>query len=143
MAFLSGERITAARLNRLQPTEYWVQQTGVLAGSTSNVLVPGMTIPFTTLAANASYTVTWFLDFDITSAHTSTSLGRARMDGSIVATYAPWAGEVITDRGSPGNSFQGTLATAGAHTLDVIATLQTGCQLNTVSSVLLRVTEVA
>jgi hypothetical protein len=143
MSFLAGERITAARLNRLQPTEYFIQQTAVLAGATTNVLVPGMTIPFTTLAPNATYTATWFLDFDITTAHTGTSLGRARLDASIVATYADFAGEVVTDRMSPGNQFSGTIALAGAHTLDVVATLQTGCQLNTVSSVLLRVTEVA
>jgi hypothetical protein len=143
MGFLAGERITAGRLNRLQPKEFFVYQTAELAGATTNVLVPGMTLNFDTEAPNATYSITWFLDFDITTAHTGTSLGRARLNGVNVATYAAFAGEVVTDRGTPGNQHKGVITNAGSHTFDVVATLQAGCKLFAMSSVLLRVTEVA
>jgi hypothetical protein len=141
--FLAGENITAGRLNRLQPKKYWMYQSAPLAGPQTVQLVPGCSQTITTEMPGATWTAWWFLDFDITTAHTGTSLGRARVNGSTALVYADFAGEVVTDRGTPGNSASGTLATAGDHLFELVATLQTGIQLNAASSMLVEITEVA
>lgn len=143
MAFLAGENITAGRLNRLQPKQYFAAQTGVLSGAVTNTLVPGCTITLTTEAANAEYTVTWFIDFDLTGVTTGTQLGRPRVDGGVLTGFADFAGEVATDRGTPGNQATGTLAAAGSHTFDLVATLGAGASVNTASTILVVITEVA
>ncbi len=141
MAFLAGENITAGRLNRLQPKTYYATQTGTLTGAVTATLVPGCSVTFTTEAANAQYDVTWFLDFDLTGATTGTQLGRARVDGAVVTPVADFAGEVATDRGTPGNQAVGTLAAAGTHTIDLVATLGANASINTASTIKVVITE--
>ncbi len=143
MAFLAGENITAARLNRLQVKKYVVYQTSVLSGAVTNTLVPGCTINITNETVGAEWTCWWFLDFDLTSATTSSGTGRARVDGVAATTFAPFAAEVSTDRATPGNFAMGTLATVGSHTFDLIATLPANMQLTTQSSLLIEIKEVA
>lgn len=142
MAFLAGEDITAGRLNRLQPKKYIVYQTSTLTGAVTNTLVPGCTISITNETAGATWTCWWALDFDLTSATTSAGTGRARVDGILATTFGVYAAEVTTDRATPGNFATGTLATAAAHTFELVATLPANMQLATQSALLIEITEV-
>lgn len=142
MAFLAGENITAGRLNRLQPKKSIVYQTAPLVGAVTNTLVPGCTISITNETAGALWTCWWSLDYDLTTATTATGTGRARVDGVLATTFAPWAAEVGTDRATVGNVATGSLASAGPHTFDLVATLPAGIQLATQSALLIEITEV-
>ncbi len=144
MAFLSGERITAARLNRLRPTIYSGYATAPIAGPVTNALIPGLSFTVVTTAPNAEYLATWFTDFDQTGPTTvSSALSRLRVNGSIISLFAAGQQEVASDRVTVGQLHNGVLATPGTHTFEVICSLGSALQINTQSTLSVVVTEQA
>jgi hypothetical protein len=144
MAFLAGENITAGRLNRLQPKPYIVKASGSLAASSTNVDVPGCSIPFTTEAANAIVQCSWSTDYDLTGATTTLASTRLFLDtatGSDV--FNVFAAEVATDRASAAQFWQFTVSTAGAHTIKMQGTTPANMTLNIYTVIKLLVIEVA
>jgi hypothetical protein len=121
VAILAGEIVAAGRLNRMQPVPYYAEQSSQLAVPTSVTDVPGLSITFTTSAANAKYHATGFLDWDNVDANTSSGLGFCSVDGVAQTKQIRYAGAVATDKGTPGQQWFGTLASAGSHTIKLRA----------------------
>jgi hypothetical protein len=120
--FASGMRLTPARLNRLQPATYFVVGSGSVAASQTNADVPSASITVTTAMPNAVYTAEAVWDVDLSGATTATWVGRINVDGSLVTPLATYAAEVATDRATVPQSYRGTLATAGSHTIKLVTT---------------------
>lgn len=142
MAFATGNRITAARLNRLQPATYFAVGSGTVAGGSTNADVPDATITLATATA-AVYTVQAVWDVDLSGATTALWLGRLSVDGALQTPLATYAGEVSTDRATVPQLYRGTFAAAGSHTLKLVTTTaanQTVQGLNT--SILVTIYEV-
>lgn len=121
MTILAGEIITAARLQRLQPVTYYAIGSGTLAGAATNGDVPSATVTFDTDVANAVYMVTGVWDWDIVTATTATGTARIMVDGAVASPLCTFAGAVSTDRGTVTQSYQGTLAATGSHTIKLVA----------------------
>ncbi|MFF4834113.1 hypothetical protein [Streptomyces sp. NPDC001315] len=142
MAFLAGERVTAARLNRLQPKTYRAAATGLLNGPQTAADVPGATVTFTTEAANAVYVVDAWFDYDLSGSTTLLGSGNIHVDGVIQAEYAVFQANVVNDRSSVGHTYRGTLATAGSHTIKLVGSPVANQTINTYSSVTITIYEV-
>lgn len=121
MSIAAGEIVTAARLNLLQPVTYYAQGSGTLAGAATNGDVPSATVTFDTQNDNAVYAVTGVWDWDLTGATTSTGTARIAVDGVNQSPLCTFAGEVGTDRATVTQSYRGTLAAAGSHTIKLVA----------------------
>lgn len=141
MPILPGQTIRAAPVNALKTVTYYAPQTSSVAAGSTNVLVPGCTVTFDTLYANATFLATWFLDVDLTGASTSLASARLNIDGVRTGQFAVSAAEVSTDRSSPGNQYYGTLAAAGSHTIFLDATTGANVTLNLYSTLTIEVTE--
>lgn len=121
MPFASGETITAARLNRIQPTTYDAACTPALTLTNSEVDVGAATITLTTVAANAIYICTAVFDFNVTTAAAAQfCVGRLSIDGVISTREALHDMQTI-GRGTVHQQWRGTLAAAGSHTLKLRA----------------------
>jgi hypothetical protein len=144
MTILAGENLTAGRLGRLQPKPYFVKASGSLAASSTNADVPGCSIAFTTEAANAIVQCSWSTDYDLTGATTNLASTRLMLDGATGSdVFNVFAAEVTTDRATPAQFWQYTVAAAGAHTIKMIGTTPANCTLNIYTVVMLLVIEVA
>lgn len=143
MTFLAGDLVTAQRLNRLQPKPYVKVATGTLAGAVTNTDVPGCSITFTTETDGATVKCTWFSDFDLSGATTTIANNRLLLD-SVTASdnFAMYAGEVTTDRGTVGNTWDFTIPIAGSHTIKVQASIPANMQMNIYTTLSLTVFEV-
>lgn len=149
MAFLAGERITAERLNRLQPKTYSAPATGSLTRVDSTWAdIPGCTVTLTTEAANARYDVIGIFDCSV-GATSSTVLmdGRLVVDGVADASVFAIHAMDTLDRDTVAQAFDGTLATPGIHTLKLQGTLSgplaTGGTFQVFSKIKVVITEVA
>lgn len=143
MVFRPGEDVTASRLNRLQPTPYFAVGTGMTAGPATNADVTGASIDLTTEVAGATYTATCSWDVDLTGATTALGLARLSVDGAAQTPLATFAQEVTTDRLTVTQTYQGTLAAAGPHTLKLIASPVANQQIqNTNSAIQVTIYEV-
>lgn len=125
MPILSGQVVTANDLNHLKPTTYLAAQTADVSGSVTDTDLTGLTITLTTETDNAIYLATCFLDFDHSASTSTVALGKFVVDGSTQSGEVVYqqGTAVTTDRMTPGNTWRGTLATAGSHTLKMIATI--------------------
>lgn len=119
MPFASGQRLTAARLNRVQPATYIGVQSAQLTLSATMTDVPGCSITLATLTDGAVYVAQAVFDFDLTAATTSTQTGRLLVDGAAQTQVARFGAEVSTDTATVAQQWRGTLATAGTHTLKI------------------------
>jgi hypothetical protein len=142
MSFLAGETVTAGRLNRVQPLAYQTTASGTLVGPQSGADVPGLSITFDTTADGATYQAVVVLDVDLTGATTGLASARIVVDGTNSSQFAVFAAEVSTDRATVAQTYQGTLGTAGSHTIKVAATPMTGQTINQYSSLMVTVFEV-
>ncbi|RPK85053.1 hypothetical protein [Streptomyces sp. ADI98-10] len=119
MPIAAGQKITAGQLTRMQPTKYLGEATGSLTASTTYQLIPGCTVTLTTLAANATYSVIGVFDCNVTTIHaTNLMVGRLTVDGSGGTGLAIHAMDT-QDRDTVAMLWQGTLAAAGSHTLQL------------------------
>lgn len=144
MPILAGQIVTAAQLNRLQPTTYKVVQSALVTGPQTNADATGAAVTFTTLAANAVVVVNTSFDFDPTGAVSGLSSGRLYIDGAGVGEYAVYqAGPgVAGDRSSVPQNYREVLPAAGSHTLKLVTSLATGVNLNVYTTMIVTVYEV-
>lgn len=134
MSILAGEIVTAARLQRLQPVTYYAQGSGTLVGASSNGDVPSATVTFNTATANAVYVATGVWDIDIVTATTAITTARIAVDGTVQSPLMTYAGEVATDRATVTQTYRGTLATAGSHTIKLVASPPANVQIQGANS---------
>lgn len=127
MGFLAGERVTAARLNRLQPKTFIARASADLTGVVTDTDVTGATITLTTETNNAVYVAIAPAIADWNGAAGSTNFVRCKLsvDGAIQSaeTQAEQAAGAAGDRIPGAQVWRGTLATAGSHTLKLVATI--------------------
>lgn len=118
MAFAAGERITGARLNRLQPVQYYDLITASLTKTTTTFEdIPGCSVTFTTTADNAAYSVVAVFDCAVgTVSATTDMVGRIVTDGVAETQTARHQMDNL-DRDTVSTLALGTLASAGSHTI--------------------------
>lgn len=86
--------------------------------------VPGATVTFSTVAANAVFKVTANFDSRVnTVAGTKIILGRLNVDGVIQTAESTFVGNFNGARVTAGQQWKGTLPLAGAHTLKLVAAI--------------------
>lgn len=144
MPLLAGQILKASQAQRLQTKKYSAVGTGgPLVGPQSNADVTGCTITLTTETDGATYQAWIVIDHDKTTANSSVNFGRLNVDGVNASTTTGSAQDAVTDRTVAGQNYHGTLATAGSHTLKVVASPPTGNQiLNTNTTLIVEITEV-
>lgn len=145
MAILAGERLTAGRVNRLQPRTYPIAiGTGTVPASSTNADVPGATITLTTETAGATFKVWAVFDFNSLGASAASSTGRLVVDGVNQLPLVVFRGDAAADRGTQAQNYTGTLAAAGSHTFKLIASTSTNTEcLGSNTSLVVEITEVA
>ncbi|HEY9416032.1 MAG TPA: hypothetical protein VIQ30_14810 [Pseudonocardia sp.] len=140
MSILAGENVTAARLNRMQPTTYYAVATSDLVGAATGADVVGATVTFSTTAANAVYVAQAIFDFDTSGAGTTTiGTGMLAVDGSAQAGQAllQVGAATANDRATAGQQWRGTLAATGSHTIKLTATIPANMEINATHTTLL------
>jgi hypothetical protein len=142
VTILGGQKVPAGRLNKLQPTPYQAVATGTVVGPQTAVDMPGLSITFDTVSDNATYQAVLVMDVDLTASTTGLASGRIMVDGSGATQFAVFSGQVSTDRGTVAQTYQGTLGTAGEHTIKAAVTAMTGQTINQYSSLMLTIYEV-
>lgn len=147
MAIAAGERITAARLNRLQPVDYHAVASASLTRTTTAYAdITGATVTFTTTTANASYRVIAVFDCAVgTSSATTDMNGRIDVDGVAGTGLAKHQMDNL-DRDSVTLTEKGTLASAGSHTIKLQGALSAAAgsgTFQTTTNILVIITEVA
>lgn len=149
MSFLAGETITAARLNRLQPTDYDAIATGPLAvGNSTYADIPGCSINLNTSAANATYKAWAVFDCSVTTVSaTALMVGRHVVDGVVDSGIAVYAMDTL-DRATIYMMWRGSLGAAGSHTLKLQGALTAtvasgGSFLQSDTKLMLTISEVA
>lgn len=144
MAFLAGENITAGRLNNLQPVEYHDTGTTDVPASSTNADIPGMSIPITTLTANAGYSAVIAISIYNTTAAAASASARLHIDGVGTGAFAIYSDGDSSGKATVTQTFKGTIATPGAHTLKIVATTPAGVTIkSSFSTMLVTITEVA
>ena len=121
MAILSGERLTGARLTRLQPVVYEAIESGTLTrtDTTTYADIPDASVTFTTTAANATAVVDAAFDMAVGNADISTEMnGRIMVDG-VAGTRIAKHGldDAGLDRDSTYIYEVFNLTSAGSHTI--------------------------
>lgn len=144
MAYLAGERITAARLNRLQPTPYGAVGSGVISASSTNADVTSATVTFTTATAGAAYKAWCTWDFNALGIPGGSSTARLAIDGVGQSPLATFRGDAANERGTVSQVYTGTLSASGSHTFKLIATTSTNVEVQGVNcGLIFEITEVA
>lgn len=86
--------------------------------TTTEVDITGATVTFTTTKANATYLVTGSFYFAAASGAVTIASGKLNVDGTNRTAFAQFTGtSATTDRVSASQTWTGTLASAGSHTL--------------------------
>lgn len=124
MAIAAGQKVTAASLNRLQPKQYHAAGTASTAvpASSTNADVPGCSVTFSTEKANAKYTAVLVINPNLSGATTTVMTGRIKVDGVVTGANAAYAAEVSTDEATVAQTYSGTLAATGSHTITAVVT---------------------
>ena len=116
MAFASGQKITAARLNRLQPVTYEASASSSLTLTTTLTDVTGASITLTTLTDGALYIAEAVFDMNVaTAASGQLAEGHLGVDGSDQTARALRQMNAV-DRATVAQRWRGTLVSAGSHT---------------------------
>lgn len=125
MPILAGQTVKAAELGRIQSVPYLAAATSETAalGNTTLVDVPGATVTLTTTVANARYQVTGTFDMLPGANHASIlAFGFLVIDGTADSGVAI-QGLSGANRSTVSQTWGGTLAAAGSHTLKLAASL--------------------
>lgn len=144
MPLLAGQIFTADTAMNLKTKKYNAVGTGgPLVGPQSNADVTGCTITLTTVTDGAAYTAWIVVDHDKTTTNDLVNFGRLNVDGVNISQTTGIAQQNIVERAVAGQNYQGTLATAGSHTLKVVASPPAGNQvLNTNTTLIVHIEEV-
>lgn len=144
MAFMAGERVTAARLNRLQPTSYYATASSALSGAAANADVPGCTQTFNVDTLGAIYVVHAVFDYRLTATPSTLGSGNINVDGVIPSQFAVFrdGGGSLGTTASVTQVYRGSFSTTGSHTIKMIASPVAGQQVNIYSSLLVTIYEI-
>lgn len=143
MAILSGQRITASTLNRLQTKTYGAVGSGTVAASSTNADVTDATVTFSTETANAQYKAICVWDYNAAGAPAATSTARLSIDGVSQSPLATFNATGATERNTVTQVYEGNLASTGSHTFKLIASTSTNVTvLGVNSSITVDITEV-
>lgn len=117
MTFLAGDRLTAARVNRLQPKNYIAACSSALTATTSTYAdITGASITLTTETDNATYVARGVFDMNVLATSTTILMvGRMQVDSVTDSGIAVYAMDALT-RATVAMEWQGTIASAGSHT---------------------------
>ncbi|MEU9606147.1 hypothetical protein [Streptomyces sp. NPDC048057] len=123
MPILAGQIVTAAQLDRLQPTPYSAECTAALTGTTSYQPIPGLTITLATETAGARFTASGVFDCSVTVVHaTNLMVGKLQVGGTDQSGLAIHAMDT-PDRDTVAMSWSGTLASAGTQTFTLLGVI--------------------
>ena len=143
MPILAGQVVTAQQLTRLQPVSYSAAGSGTVVASSTNADVPSASITLTTETAGAVYKAWCVWDFNTTAAPGASSTGRLALDGVGQSPLATFRGDNSAERGTVGQVYRGTVASAGSHTFKLIVTTATNTEcLGANCHVVVEITEV-
>lgn len=127
MPLSSGQVVTADDLNHLKPATYGARATADLVGVVVDTDVTGATVTFTTETDNAVYVAngSFGTDYNGPAAAGLFIRGKLSVDGVIQTGEAQTeqAGGNTGDRLTPSQVWRGTLATAGSHTIKLVASV--------------------
>lgn len=119
MPFLAGERVTAGRLNMLQPVPYSETGTSTQTVTTTETLIDGCSITLTTLTDGALYVARAVVTHDSIGTSTANIDTRCFLDGSALSGSARWSSTTATDFGEASMLWHGPVGAAGSHTWDL------------------------
>ncbi|MEU3976899.1 hypothetical protein [Streptomyces bacillaris] len=119
MPILSGQIVTAAQLNRMQPRPHHAVGSGTVVGPQTNADVPGASVTVTAETAGARFTAVCTWDTYVTANTTGTWLGRMMVDGVAQTPVATMNEPSTPGRAESTQTFSGTL-TAGSHTFKLV-----------------------
>ena len=95
----------------------------LVQSTTAENPIPGATLTFTTVHANANVQVTGIFDVTTTTAGTGTATGHCQVDGADQANQAIWFLVTASARATIAQSWSVTLAAAGSHTIKLLGML--------------------
>jgi hypothetical protein len=130
----AGSKIYASDVLRARPKRFYDETTGSIAASQSAVVIPGISISFTTETDNAELDLVWFVRMTQAASAAATAVSaRPLVVGPSGFSQSPsdYAyGSWGTNAGSGatvtmGNSYVMTLGVAGTYTVTVLATTGT------------------
>jgi hypothetical protein len=142
MPILAFEKVTAARLGRLQSVPVTVQASALVNASQSNLDVPGCSITFITQTASAQVKIEWSTDFRGTGAAAAASNCRPLVDGTGVPVFTIWQPSATGQSATCSNTWTATLAAAGSHTIKLQATTSTNTVIQVYTTLTITVSEV-
>lgn len=101
--------------------------------TTTEVDITGATVTFSTTKTNARYLVNASFYMSAVTGGTAVATGKLNVDGSNQTANANFTGSTTLDRANVGQSWTGTLASAGSHTFKLRGVLSagTGIRVNT------------
>lgn len=143
MSFAPGQFITAQRLNRLQPKNYFSQCSGTVAASTSgNVAGTAISIPIETNGAvvNFSWTASVYQTGASTTGPSSTS---AKWDTNVSPTFAVVWQQEANARVTAANFWSTTIPTAGTYTFQLAYSTLNVSTLSIYTAMMVQIMEVA
>lgn len=144
MSIAAGDRITADRLNNLKTSTYYAVGSGTVAASSTNADVTDATVTFTTLTANATYRAWCVWDYLASGTPAAVSTARLNVDGANQTPLATFQATGATERDTVAQNYSDTLASAGSHTLKLVATTSTNVTVQgSNSSIMVAIEEVA
>lgn len=120
MAWLAGEKITADRLNQPQPLFQLASgDLTIPQNATTPTDIPGATITFTTLRADAAARVRAAFDWNLTATGTGFCYGVLVVDGVVQTGPAIFTAQSVETRFSGYQQWNLILPTAGSHTIKI------------------------
>ncbi|MFH8619157.1 hypothetical protein ACH4E8_29405 [Streptomyces sp. NPDC017979] len=123
MPILAGQIVTAAALDRMQPTPYSAEATAALNGTTTYQPIPGLTATIATETAGARYTASGVFDCSVTTVHASNLMvGKLQVNGTDQSGLAIHAMDTL-DRDTVAMSWSGTLGAAGTQTFTLLGVI--------------------
>lgn len=120
-AFIAGQKLRASDLIRACPTELEQGSSSDYTLTTSYVDIPGATITFTTVVANAVVIINAHFDLRVTTANTGYCYGAVVIDGTRHSDQSVQVKQSVEDRGGDMLRIKTTLAAAGSHTIKLQA----------------------
>ena len=120
-AFTAGQKLRASDLIRACPTELEQGSSSDYTLTTSYVDIPGATITFTTVVANAVVIINAKFDLRITTNNTGYCYGAVSIDGTRHIDQSVQVKQSVEDRGGDMLRIKTTLAAAGSHTIKLQA----------------------
>ncbi|MFC4609716.1 hypothetical protein ACFO9E_18125 [Streptomyces maoxianensis] len=146
MPFLSGDRLTSARMNAIQPVPYHEIADALLTKTTTTYEdISGCSVTFDTTTDFAIYVVEAGFDCAVGTSSAGTDMnGRIVVDGIAEPGLAKHQMDNL-DRDTVFTSARGTLATPGSHTIKLQGALSAAAgsgTFQTLTSILVTIYEV-